>query len=82
MYFKYIINLKYHKFSVFVSDNWGSLERLRCCPLKWECPTVVEQYNMVADDAIWNAGKFANVVHPDFFVEDGDRNPHQSDLEN
>ena len=37
-YFKYIINIKYQKFSVFVFDNWGSSERLRFYLLKWECP--------------------------------------------
>ena len=40
-------------------------------------------YNtIVAANAISNTGKFANMVHPDFFGEDGDRNSHHSDLEN
>ena len=31
---------------------------------------------------ISNTGKFAKMVHPDFFGEDGVRSPHHSDLEN
>ena len=27
-------------------------------------------------------GKFAKMVHPDFFGENGGRSPHHSDLEN
>ena len=40
-------------------------------------------YNtIVAANAVSNTGKFANMVHPDFFGEDGGRNSHHSDLEN
>ena len=35
---------------------------------------------MVAN-TISNTGKFTKMVHPDFFGENGGRNPHHSDLE-
>ena len=37
---------------------------------------------MLAENAISNTGKFAKMVHPDFFGEDGVRSPHHSDLKN
>ena len=33
-------------------------------------------------NTISNTGKFAKMVHPDFFGEDGGRSSHHSDLEN
>ena len=30
----------------------------------------------------WQTGKFAKMVHPDFFDENGGRRSHHSDLEN
>ena len=39
-------------------------------------------YNTVlAANTVSNTGKIAEMVHPDFFGEDG-RNPHHSDSEN
>ena len=37
---------------------------------------------ILAANTISNTGKFAKMVHPDFFGEDGGRSSHQSDLEN
>ena len=37
---------------------------------------------ILAVNAISNNGKFAKMVHPDVFGEDGGRSSHQSDLEN
>ena len=36
----------------------------------------------LASTTISNTGKFAKMVHPDFFGDDGGRNPHHSDFEN
>ena len=37
---------------------------------------------ILAENTILNTGKFAKMVNPDFFGEDGDRNSHHSHLEN
>ena len=37
---------------------------------------------ILAANTISNTGKFAKLVHPDFFGEDGGRSSHYSDLEN
>ena len=37
---------------------------------------------ILAPNTISNTGKFAKIVHPDFFGEDGVRSYHHSDLEN
>ena len=37
---------------------------------------------ILASNTISNTGKFARIVHPDFFGDDGGRSPHHSDLEN
>ena len=37
---------------------------------------------ILAANTISNTGKFAKIVHPDFFGEDGVRSYHHSDLEN
>ena len=37
---------------------------------------------ILAANTISNTGKFAKMVHPDFFGEDGGRSSHHSDLEN
>ena len=37
---------------------------------------------ILAPNTISNTGKFAKIVHPDFFGEDDDRSSHHSDLEN
>ena len=37
---------------------------------------------ILAANKISNTGKFAKIVHRDFFGEDGGRSPHHSDLEN
>ena len=37
---------------------------------------------LLAANTISNTGKFAKLVHPDFFGEDGGRSSHHSDLEN
>ena len=42
---------------------------------------MVVQYN-TDSKCISNTGKFAKMVHPDFFGEDGGRSYHHSDLEN
>ena len=42
---------------------------------------MVVQYN-TDSKYISNTGKFAKMVHPDFFGEDGGRSYHHSDLEN
>ena len=40
--------------------------------------TVLAHYSTASK----HTGKFAKMVHPDFFGKDGGRNFHQSDLEN
>ena len=37
---------------------------------------------ILAANTISNTGKFAKMVHPDIFGEDGSRSSHHSDLEN
>ena len=37
---------------------------------------------ILAENTILNTGKFAKMVNPDFFGEDGDRSSHHSHLEN
>ena len=37
---------------------------------------------ILAANTISNTGKFAKMIHPDFFGEDGGRSSHHSDLEN
>ena len=37
---------------------------------------------ILASNTISNTGKFAKMVHPDFFGDNGGRNLHHSDLEN
>ena len=37
---------------------------------------------IMAENTILNTGKFAKMVHPDFFREDGDRSSYHSYLEN
>ena len=43
---------------------------------QWWCSTIL------AANTISNTGKFAKMVYPDFFGEDGGRSSHHSDLEN
>ena len=43
---------------------------------QWWYSTILEA------NTISNAGKFAKMVHPDFFGEDVGRSSHHSDLEN
>ena len=59
---------------------------------KLQCNTVVAMQDsasqrwwystILAANTISNTGKFAKMLHPDFFDEDGGKNPHHSDLEN
>ena len=44
--------------------------------------TVVVQCTVLVANTISYTGKFAKMVHPDFFGENGGRSPHHSDLEN
>ena len=37
---------------------------------------------ILAENTISNTGKFAKMVHPDFFGEGGGRSSHHSDLKN
>ena len=37
---------------------------------------------ILAANTISNTGKFAKMLHPEFFDEDGGKNPHHSNLEN
>ena len=37
---------------------------------------------ILAANTISNTGKFAKMVHPDFFDEDGGKSSHRSDSEN
>ena len=45
-------------------------------PQQWWYSTIL------AVNTILNSGKFAKMVHPDFFDENGGRSSHHSDLKN
>ena len=59
-------NTRYNT-GVVVQDNTAQ---------QWWCSTILTV------NTISNTGKFAKMVHPDFFGEDGGRSYHHSDLEN
>ena len=59
-------NTRYNT-GVVVQDNTAQ---------QWWCSTILTV------NTISNTGKFAKMVHPDFFGEDGGRSYHHSELEN